>query len=322
MTAAGRANGPTSRAGIRDRVVELVRVRAGDLVANPANWRSHPDRQRRALRALLREIGYADSLIARRVGGELVLIDGHLRKDMDPDQVVPVQVVDLDEREAELLLASLDPLAGLAAPDPEALGRLLDGLEPISAAIRDLLDDVARSAGLAPRKLDKHPDALPDESAARTRPDDLWILGEHRLLCGDATERGDVERLMAGEWADVLWADPPYGVDYVGRTSDALTIAGDAPDGFVELLRSAFAAVGPALAPGAAIYICHQSGPASIEVLKAFGNQGWRLHQGLVWAKDTLVVGHTDYHYRHEPIAFGYAPGGGRRGRGGEGAAC
>lgn len=316
MSGAERVSPRPSRAAIRDRVVELVRVRAGDLVPNPANWRSHPERQRRALRALLGEIGYADSLIARRVDGELVLIDGHLRKDMDPDQVVPVQVVDLDEREAELLLASLDPLAGLAVPDPDVLERLLERVQPPSAAIRDLLDDVSRSAGLALRRLRADPDSVPKASEPRTHPGDIWQLGHHRLLCGDATVPADVKRLMAGAQANVLWTDPPYGVDYVGKTPRAMTIAGDAPGGLAELLRRSFAALGPALAPGAAFYVCHPAGPVARDFWEALDTAGWQLRQGIVWVKDTMVLGHADYHYRHEPIAFGYLPDEVPRGRG------
>src|SRR2546427_11695367 len=97
---------PRRRRGgkVRDRVVELIRVRAGDLVANPGNWRRHPERQRAALRGLLRDIGYADALLARRDGQALVLIDGHLRKSLNPDQVVPVLVLDVCEAEADTLL--------------------------------------------------------------------------------------------------------------------------------------------------------------------------------------------------------------------------
>src|SRR2546427_8546883 len=79
---------------IRDRVLELRRVRAGDLREHPGNWRRHPERQRRALSDLLEEIGYADALLAREVEGELVLVDGHLRRSLDDDQVVPVLVLD------------------------------------------------------------------------------------------------------------------------------------------------------------------------------------------------------------------------------------
>jgi DNA modification methylase len=312
-------SGRLSKSSVRDRIVELVRVRAGDLAPNPRNWRRHPERQRSALWGLLRQIGYADALLARRQEKELVLIDGHLRQSLDPDQVVPVLVLDLNEKEADLLLASLDPLSALATAEAPALASLLERVEASSAAVKDLLDGLARGAGLPLRLLRSDPDAVPEAPLARTKPGDLWLLGEHRLLCGDATRPENLERLMASERADVLWTDPPYGVEYVGKTPRALTITGDQHEGLRELLEGSFASVATVLGPGAAIYLCHPSGPLSVLFLQTYLAQGWRLHQGLVWVKDTMVLGHADYHYRHEPIAFGYAPGGGRRGRGREG---
>jgi DNA modification methylase len=295
-------------------VVELVRIRAGDLVPNPANWRRHPAHQRAAVEGLLKEIGYADALLARRDEGRLILVDGHLRQGLDPDQVVPVLVLDVNEDEADTILATLDPLAAMAEPDPEAFGALLARVGAADLEVQGLLERLRREYGNVPTlppDLDDVPEAQP-----RTRPGDLWLLGEHRLLCGDATKPLDMEQLMDGEQADVLWTDPPYGVDYVGKTREALRISGDTPQGLRDLLRAAVAALDSSLRPGAAIYLCHQSGAGSLEVLAAFRDQGWRLHQTLIWVKDSLVVGHTDYHYRHEPIAYGFAPGGGRRGRG------
>ena len=100
---------------IRDRIVELRRVRAGDLRRHPHNWRIHPSKQRSALARVLNEIGYADALVARALpDGSLELIDGHLRAATTPDLEVPVLVVDLDEREAALLLAVHDPLTEMA----------------------------------------------------------------------------------------------------------------------------------------------------------------------------------------------------------------
>ena len=316
MSSSASATSPT-RHPVRDRVVGLVRVRAGDLVPNPANWRRHPDHQRAALRALLGQIGYADALLARRDGERLVLIDGHLRRGLDPEQVVPVLVLDLDEQESELLLATLDPLASLATPEPEALASLLERVQTSSAAVADLLASLARGAGLPMLGLRQDPDHVPEAPEPRTRPGDLWVLGRHRLLCSDATVPENLARLMGRERADVLWTDPPYGVDYVGKTARALTIAGDRRESLRELLEGAFAAAADVLAPGAAIYVCHPAGPLQLEFLRAFVGQGWQLRQTLVWVKDQMVLGHADYHYRHEPIAFGYAQGPGRRGRGG-----
>ena len=305
---------------IRDRVVELRRVRAGDLRPHPGNWRRHPEHQRAALRALLRDIGYADALLARPEGDSLVLIDGHLRKSLDPEQVVPVLVLDVTEEEADTLLATLDPLAALARPDLGALAALLERVQSSSQAVRDLLADLARGAGLPARSVLTDPEEVPAvPGSPRTRPGDLWVLGQHRLLCGDATNKEDVARLMDGERADLLWTDPPYGVDYVGKTPKAMRITGDSPQGLAELLEAAFTQAGAVLRPGARIYLAHPAGPLSVLFLQAFLAQGWRLHQTLVWVKDSIVLGHGDYHYRHEPIAFGYVPGPGRWGRGARG---
>jgi hypothetical protein len=107
-------------AGIRDRIKELRRVKAKELRANPKNWRRHPKIQVDALQALLSEIGYADALIARELpDGKLLLIDGHLRADITPDNEVPVLVLDVTEEEADKLLATLDPLSAMAETDAE-----------------------------------------------------------------------------------------------------------------------------------------------------------------------------------------------------------
>jgi hypothetical protein len=111
---------------IRDRIKELRRVKARDLLANPKNWRRHPKMQADALRGLLAEVGYADALLARELpGGKLMLIDGHLRAETTPDMMVPVLVVDVNEEEADKLLLTLDPLAGLAQADVERIKELL-----------------------------------------------------------------------------------------------------------------------------------------------------------------------------------------------------
>jgi hypothetical protein len=103
---------------IRDRIVELRRLLARDLVPNPRNWRRHPKAQAAALRGLLAEVGYADALLGRELpDGRVMLIDGHLRAETTPDQAVPVLILDVDEDEANKILATLDPLAGMAETD-------------------------------------------------------------------------------------------------------------------------------------------------------------------------------------------------------------
>ena len=110
---------------IRDRIKELRRVPASELLPNPKNWRTHPVAQQDALRGVLAEVGYADALIARETPEGLMLVDGHLRAETTPDADVPVLVLDINEAEADLMLATLDPLAAMAGRDEERLGELL-----------------------------------------------------------------------------------------------------------------------------------------------------------------------------------------------------
>lgn len=140
---------------IRDRVVELRRVRAGDLAPNPANWRTHPQAQQDALRGILAEIGYADVLLARELqDGRLMLVDGHARAELTPDSIVPVVVLDVTEDEARKLLLSLDPLAGMAGADDVRLANLLAEVETESGPLQELFDGLAREYDLMQTKVD------------------------------------------------------------------------------------------------------------------------------------------------------------------------
>lgn len=164
------------------------------------------------------------------------------------------------------------------------------------------------------------PDAvppLPEEPV--TQPGDLWLLGDHRVICNDATDPKTLATLMDGATASCVWSDPPYGVEYVGGTEKKLTIKNDNADGLNALLACAFAAIDTVLADGAAIYIAHPTGPLSMRFMTNFVAQGWRFHQSLVWVKDSLVPGHSDYQMRHEGVLFGYKGAHGRRGRGARG---
>ncbi len=131
---------------MRDRVVELLRVPAESLEPHPANWRRHPAKQRAVLAALLREIGLADALLARRdAEGRLHLIDGHLRAELAGGEAVPVLVLDVTESEAEQLLATLDPLAALAETDAAALTALAARLTFEDPQVAEMLAALTRA---------------------------------------------------------------------------------------------------------------------------------------------------------------------------------
>lgn len=149
---------------VRDRIVELRRVRAADLRRHPHNWRIHPERQRSAMSAVLAEVGYADALIARRLpDGALELIDGHLRAETTPDVEVPVLVVDLDEREAALLLAVHDPLAGMAETDDGTLGELLGQVDRERTEVADLLTSIVGTAAASSPEYEPPPEPTLDD---------------------------------------------------------------------------------------------------------------------------------------------------------------
>jgi site-specific DNA-methyltransferase (adenine-specific) len=153
------------------------------------------------------------------------------------------------------------------------------------------------------------PDAVPAERHTDIRVGDVCALGRHRLVCGDARQMATVEAAMAGPRADGMWTDPPFGVSYVGKTSEALVVHGDAEADLAPLLRDAFAAVDRVLKPGAAIYVAHPAGRNAVVFGQAFLAAGWHFHQGLVWVKDVMVLGHSDFQYQHESIIYGWKTG-------------
>ena len=142
---------------IRDRIRELRRVRAGDLIPHPKNWRTHPQAQQEAMQGILAEIGYADALLVRELpDGSLMLVDGHLRAETTPDSQVPVLVLDVTESEADKILATLDPLAALAEANAEKLDALLRReVNTGSAAVAQMLDDLATVNGLLDEPADE-----------------------------------------------------------------------------------------------------------------------------------------------------------------------
>jgi hypothetical protein len=168
---------------IRDRVVELRRVRAGELLPHPKNWRRHPKIQADALRGLLEEIGMADALLVRQLpDGQLQLVDGHLRASTVADEEVPVLVLDLNDAEADKLLLSLDPLAGMAVADGERLQELLDSVRFTAPAIQALLDHVRAQELRILENLNKLADPEPQLDRAealrskwRTEPGQVWL---------------------------------------------------------------------------------------------------------------------------------------------------
>ena len=148
------------------------------------------------------------------------------------------------------------------------------------------------------------------QEVAITEPGDLWILGNHRLLCGDSTSIHEVERLMNGQKADLVFTDPPYNVDYEGYTEEKLKIQGDkmTPKQFQEFLLAVFSSYVWALKPGGSMYVCHSSSWQR-EFQGALESSDFEVRCQIIWAKNTFAWGFGRYKFQHEPIFYCHRKG-------------
>lgn len=297
--------------------LRLEWIEAGSLAENPHNWRRHPEHQMGALRDVLGdpEIGWAGACLYNERTQRLV--DGHARrKAVSPETPVPVLVGSWSEAAEKKILLTLDPLAGLAEADPDQLRALAADVTFDSPALKDLCDGLLAKLEEGEADLRGKDDTLEEDvppeppEKPESLPGDMWLLGRHRLLCGDATSAADVQRLMGGRRASLVFTDPPYNVNYEGKTADALKIQNDKMDAtaFRRFLRDAYSQMYAASADGAAIYVCHADSEGE-NFRAALRESGYLLKQTLVWVKNVLVLGRQDYHWRHEPILYGWKPG-------------
>ena len=212
---------PTAAAPWQNRIVGHEDVPPDQLLANPSNWRLHPKAQRAALRDLLDGVSFVAQVIVNQRTGHLV--DGHLRVEEALSRrqpTIPVLYVDLEPDEEALVLASLDPLAAMAGTDDEKLRALLAGISVDSEALAAMLAELA-PAPVKDGRTD--PDDIPEPpDEAITQRGDLWLLGEHRLLCGDAGSAEDLDRLLDGAAVSLLATDPPYNVKVEPRSNNAI----------------------------------------------------------------------------------------------------
>jgi DNA modification methylase len=214
-------------------VKELRRVPACQIHGAPWNWRTHPQAQKDALAGSIEELGFFDPLdVYVAEDGRLVLCDGHARRDLvderiGPDTMLPVIVTDFTEAEAKKANLVKDPLAGMAEVSVEQLSQLLRNVEMKDAALKEMLAGLAAQNNLALLANKGLPEADPDNvpeppDAATTKTGDLWLLGRHRLYCGDAAKAEDVNRLLQGAEIHLANCDPPYRVRVAPRSNNAI----------------------------------------------------------------------------------------------------
>ena len=231
---------------------------------------------------------------------QLATIPVHVADNLSAERIKALRIADnksgeLAEWDGELLPIELGQLQDTGYDiahlgfDADDLAKLLDG------AVHDGLTDA---------------DAVPEDAPTRCQPGDVWQLGGHRLVCGDATDHGTYAALLGDDQVQLLLTDPPYNVNYQGATTDKLTIANDHMDAdtYLKFLTDTFQHCHAALAPGAAFYIWHADSWGH-SVRNACTAIGMQIRQCLIWKKDSLVLGKQDYHWIHEPCLYGWKDG-------------
>lgn len=299
----------------QNRIIGEGQETPDQILANPLNWRKHPKWQKDALRGHLKEVGWVQRTIINKRTGHLV--DGHLRVELAMEEgiaEIPVLYVDLTEDEERIALASLDSITGLAETDQATLNELLDGVtadDPDLAAFLESLTLHPDAEDEAEGETD--PDDVPSTGPDPiTKPGDIWLLGDHRLICGDSTKIDDIERLTDGELMDMVWTDPPYNVDYEGQ--DGMKIANDnmGDSEFRQFLYDSLTAAFMVTREGGPIYIAHADSEG-YNFRGAMTDAGWLYKQCLIWVKSSMVLGRQDYQWQHEPILYGWKPGAAHR---------
>jgi DNA modification methylase len=309
---AGAAGSSKSELVLRDLTVQRWPI--DKLIPYARNARTHSDAQVAQVAASIIEFGWTNPIL---VGGDGVIIAGHARlaaaRKLGMTEA-PVIVLDhLTPTQRRALVLADNRLALNAGWDEEMLHVELESLEEegfdldlagfTGEEIEELLRDPEETfAGLT------DDDAIPEEpKRAVTMAGDVWLMGDHRLLCGDATNVDAIKTVLAGALADMVFTDPPYNVDYEGKTARKLKIGNDTLGGkFYEFLREACANL-LAVTKGA-VYLCMSS--SELHTLhQAFTDAGGYWSTFVIWAKHHFTLGRSDYQRQYEPILYGWRKG-------------
>ncbi len=286
---------------------------------NPRVALAPEDEEYKRIKRSIETYGYVDPIIINSDG---TIIGGHQRYNVLLDlgyDTAHVVIVDLDKNAEKALNVALNKISG--EWDDEKLCDLLQDLDlsgydfSLTGFTRSELDGLQLKLGVGEAVEDEDFDvdkAVEECEKPVTKRGDLWIMGGHRLLCGDARNVDDMARLMGGAKADLLLTDPPYNVDYVGKTKDALKIDNDRMSNadFRAFLLEAFTAARQSMKAGAAFYIWHADSNG-YDFRGACMDAGWKVRQCPIWEKDILVLGRQDYQWQHEPCLYGWNEGAG-----------
>ena len=294
---------------------KVERRNVADLIPYIRNSRTHSDAQVAQIAASIREWGWTMPILCDEHGN---VIAGHGRimaaQKLGIDDVPCMTATGWSEAKRRAYVIADNKLALNADWDNEALGIEFAELKEMGFDLEltgfelgeiDDLFPVDETEGLTDE------DAVPDVPVQPvTVEGDVWLLGRHRLMCGDSTSIEHMERLCEGQLVDMWLTDPPYNVAYEGGTKEKLTIQNDSmsDDSFRQFLRDAYSAADAVMKKGAVFYIWHADSEG-YNFRGAAADVGWPVRQCLIWKKSSLVMGRQDYHWMHEPCLYGWKEG-------------
>jgi DNA modification methylase len=285
------------------------------LIPYAKNARTHSDEQVAQIAGSIKEFGFNNPVL---VDKDNSIIAGHGRlmaaRKLGMDKVPVVQLGHMTEAQRKAYVLADNRIALNSGWDTGML----------SLELQDLKDDIDLSLlGFDPDELDallnpiEETEGLTDEDAVPDVPDepktklgDIYILGNHRLMCGDSTSIDAVEALMDGQLADQLVTDPPYNIAYEGGSKKRDQIKNDemADEEFRQFLKDVYIAANAVMKAGAVFYIWHAD-TEGYNFRGAARDMGWKVRQTLIWNKDNSAFGRSDYHWKHEPCLYGWKEG-------------
>lgn len=277
-----------------------------DLIPYTRNAKKHDERQIKNVMESIKQFGFAQPLV---VDKNNVLIIGHCRliaaKRLGLREVPVLKMEQLTEEQAQKLRL-LDNKLNESEWDMDLL---LEDVPELDWSDFDIDWDLPEIDADDAEVIEDEAPEPPEEP--KTKPGYLYQLGRHRLLCGDATSVDALEKLMGGQKCDLYLTDPPYNVDYVGKTKDALKIENDKKDDseFRQLLVDSFSAAKANMKGGAAFYIWHADSEG-FNFRGACRDVDWQVRECLIWKKNQMVLGRQDYQWQHEPCLYGWNDGG------------
>ena len=298
---------------ITTKDMELVSI--SKLVPYVNNARTHSPEQINKLRSSLREFGFINPVIIDRNYG---IIAGHGRviaaREEGITEVPCVFVDHLTDSQKKAYILADNRMALDAGWDEELLRVEIESLQAENFDVGLTGFDDKEIADLFKTENEQVEDDDFDLSAALEKASfveegDVWVVGKHRLVCGDATKPDDVNKLMDGKRANLIVTDPPYGVSF--KSSSGLTIQNDSMknEEFYQFLKNAFTNMAAHLEPGGAAYVFHAD-TEGLNFRQAFIDAGFHLAGCCIWVKDSLVLGRSDYQWQHEPVLYGFLKNG------------